>query len=181
MSGSSYQVQSTGAMNTLRAGWERLAYRHKFAEATLYLMFISGLILWDFIEVGWEIERVMLISHLLAGLTIFPLIVGPFWASHRNLMTGSKKRFLRTTGRLVEFLLIICTASGVYLMLYGNPGNLTGQLVQDVHFYSSMLLIPVVFRHAMRWSVLKVFNLAQLVLKSFNNRTAVIPAFAGMT
>ncbi len=121
MSGSSYQVQSTGVMNTIRAGWERLAYRHKFAEATLYLMFVSGLILWDVVEANWEIERIMLVSHLIAGLTIFPLIVGLFWASHRNLMAGSKKRFLRTTGRLVEILLTVCTVSGVYLMLYGKP------------------------------------------------------------
>ena len=151
-------IPTTSVQSSFGVFWHRLAYKHKAAETTLYLMFFSGLLLWDFIEAGWQVERVMLLAHLLAGLTVFPLIVGPFWASHRNLLNRSTKPFLRITGQMTEWLLIICTLSGVYLMLFGNPGNLIGQLNQDVHFYSSMLLIPVVFRHAMRWTVLKVFN-----------------------
>ncbi len=147
----------TGLISSFRAGWQRLAYRHKYAEATLYLMFFSGLLVWDFIDINWQIERVMLLSHILAGLTFYPLLVGLFWTSHRSLISRSKNKFLKATGTLVEWLLIICTSSGIYLLIYGNPGNLAGQFIQDAHFYSSILLIPVVFRHAIRWTVLNVF------------------------
>ncbi len=151
-------IPATSLQNNISVFWHRLAYKHKAAETTLYLMFLSGFLLWDFIEASWQVERVMLIAHLLAGLTVFPLIVGPFWTSHRNLLNRSKKPFLRITGQMTEWLLIVCTLTGVYLMFYGNPGNLIGQINQDVHFYSSILLTPIVFRHAMRWTVLKVFK-----------------------
>ncbi|WP_461535883.1 hypothetical protein [Spongorhabdus nitratireducens] len=158
MSSSTYQAPSSGSFVISGRFWQRLAYRHKYAEATLYLMFISGIVIWDWVEIGWQVERIMLLAHLVAGLTAFPLLVGPFWASHRSLITLSNKPFLRATGKWIEWLLIICTLSGIYLLFWGNPGNWLGELMQDLHFYSSVLLVPLVFRHAMRWTVLKVFR-----------------------
>lgn len=135
--------------------WRKQAYRHKWAEFLIYFMFVSGLGLWDSLAINWQIERWLLLSHMLIGATLFSLIVGIFWSSHRNLLLNSKKSFLRQTGSLIECLLFVCAATGFYLFFYGNIGNSLGQLIQDVHFYSSWLLAPLVFRHALRWSILK--------------------------
>ncbi|WP_299013818.1 hypothetical protein [uncultured Photobacterium sp.] len=136
--------------------WHRLAYRHKWAESLLYLMFFSGLLLWDTVSVSWKIERWTLLVHMLVGATLFTVIVGAFWGAHRRLITSSKKSFLRQTGTAIEWLLMACCLSGFYLFFYGTPGNPLGEAIQDVHFYSSWLLAPLVFRHAMRWSVLNI-------------------------
>ncbi|MCW8330833.1 hypothetical protein MD588_18740 [Photobacterium sp. SDRW27] len=146
--------------------WHRLAYHHKWAESLLYVMFFSGLLLWDTVNVAWQLERWSLLVHMLVGATLFTLIVGAFWGAHRRLITSSNKPFLRQTGTAIEWLLITCSLSGFYLFFYGTPGNPLGVFIQDVHFYSSWLLAPLVFRHAMRWSVL---NLSKYV-NTFLNR-----------
>ena len=145
-------INSPTAM--IAAWWKQLAYRHKSTEFLLYLMFVSGVLLWDKIALSWQISRWLLPLHMIIGVTLFSIIVGAFWSSHRKLITKSKKAFLRQTGTLIEWLLVVCTLSGFYLFFYGNTGNSISQLIQDLHFYSSWLLAPVVFRHALRWSIL---------------------------
>ncbi|WCE32498.1 hypothetical protein [Vibrio sp. SCSIO 43137] len=144
--------------NFLSQWWAKLAYHHKWAEAMLYLMFISGVLLWNRVELAWQAERWVLLTHMLVGISLFSVIVGAFWASHRRLITASNKPFLRKTGTIIEWLLVICSLSGFYLFFFGVPGNQLGFLIQDIHFYSSWLLAPLVFRHAMRWSVLKIIK-----------------------
>ncbi|SFD18259.1 hypothetical protein [Pseudoalteromonas denitrificans] len=139
----------------ITAWWQKLAYRHKSAEFLMYFMFVTGLLLWDSISINWQVERFVLLTHMFIGLTLFSFIVGAFWSSHRNLLTKSNKTFLRQTGTIIEWLLGLCSLSGFYLFFYGNTGNALGLLIQDVHFYSSWVLAPLVFRHALRWSILK--------------------------
>ncbi|KXI23073.1 hypothetical protein [Photobacterium sanguinicancri] len=136
--------------------WLSLAYHHKWAESLLYMMFFSGILLWDRVGVMWQVERWLLLAHMLVGATLFSLIVGAFWGAHRRLIVKSNKPFLRQTGTLIEWLLIACSLSGFYLIFYGNTGNTLGVVMQNIHFYSSWLLAPLVFRHAMRWSVLNL-------------------------
>lgn len=138
----------------LQAVYQRLAYHHKKAEFVLYLMFISGLLLWPMIDIAWQVERLVLLMHMLAGLTIFPIFVGSFWLSHRRLLKGNKKEFLRKTGSIIEYLLVACTLSGIYLTFWGNTGNNLSIFIQDIHFYSSWLLAPLVLKHAWRWTIL---------------------------
>ncbi|MGF1872061.1 hypothetical protein [Photobacterium indicum] len=144
------------AISRLSQWWQHLAYHHKWAESLLYLMFFSGLLLWDTINTSWQVERWTLLFHMLVGVTLFSIVVGAFWAAHRRLIQSSKKPFLRQTGTAIEWLLIACSLSGFYLFFYGTPGNILGVIIQNVHFYSSWLLAPLVFRHAMRWSVMNV-------------------------
>jgi len=121
-------------------------------------MFFSGLLLWNQLDVNWPIERWALVVHMVVGISLFSLIVGAFWMSHRKLILSSKKNFLRQTGTIIEWLLIACSISGFYLFFYGVPGNYLGNFIADVHFYSSWLLVPLVFRHALRWSVLNIMK-----------------------
>lgn len=131
----------------------------------MYFMFVSGVLLWDRLSVDWQAQRWILLAHMMIGVSLFSVIVGAFWSSHRRLIQRSNKTFLRHTGTLIEWLLFICSLSGFYLFFYGNTGNVLGHLIQDVHFYSSWVLAPLVFRHALRWSILKLGS-----LKLFNKR-----------
>jgi len=139
-----------------KAGWYKQAYRHKWAEFLLYFMFVSGLLLWDVVALNWPLARWLLLVHLVVGATVFCVVVGTFWSAHRRLIFGSNKVLLRRTGSVIEWLLVACSLSGFYLLFYGNTGQWLGQWIQDIHFYSSWLLAPLVFRHALRWSILKL-------------------------
>jgi len=136
--------------------WKTRAYKHKGAEITLYLLFFSGLLLWDWLGLEWQALRFLLFSHMVIGLVIFPLTVVPFWLSHRKLLARTRKPSFIRTGRAIECLLLNCGLSGVYLIFWGVPGDTLGWLMQILHFYSSWLLAPLVFYHALRWSVLNL-------------------------
>lgn len=133
--------------------WRALAYRHKLAELSLYLLLASGLPLWSVFELSWPLERSLLFAHSLMGLALFPVFVLPFWISHRSLLDGARNRLLKLTGRLLEALLLVLAASGFYLLLIGNRGGGVDGLIADVHLYASFALLPLLLRHAWRWSI----------------------------
>ncbi len=139
-----------------RSGVHGRAYRHKGAEALLYLMFVTGLLLWPFLELHWSWARGLLLAHMLLGVLAFPFLVGPFWWSHRALLLHSRKPLLRATGQVLELLLASCVISGLYLVFVGAPGNALGNWMSGLHFYTSWLLTPLVFYHALRWSVMNL-------------------------
>ncbi|MBA2080791.1 hypothetical protein [Aeromonas veronii] len=138
-----------------RQFWLWLAYHHQAAEGTLYLMFFSGLLLWEPLTPLWSLARWNLFFHVMLSLTLFPLLFGAFWLSHRNLLNRSNKPFLRTTGRIIEALLLVCLASGLLLVLHGTPGDAMGNLASWAHWLSALALTPLVLRHAWRWTILK--------------------------
>jgi len=136
--------------------WKARAYKHKGAETALYLMFFSGLLLWDWIGLDWQFMRFLLFGHMFIGLFVFPFTMLPFWLSHRKLLLRTRKKSFIRTGRFIEYLLMLCSFSGVYLIFWGAPGGYLGWLMQTAHFYSSWLLAPLIFYHALRWSVLNI-------------------------
>jgi len=141
---------------SIKAWWKTRAYKNKGAESILYLMFFSGLLVWTWLDASWQIQRTMLFVHIAFGLFIFPFTVVPFWLSHRNLIKRSRKVFLKRSGTVLDYLLATCSLSGVYLFFWGAPGNDFGWLIQNIHFYTSWLLVPLIFAHALRWSVLNL-------------------------
>jgi len=147
-------IPTMHSQNVFHSWWQQLAYRHKSAEFLMYFMFVSGVLLWDRISIIWQLERVMLLSHMIIGATLFTIVVGAFWSSHRNLLNKSKKPFLKQTGLIIEWLLATCTLTGFYVFLIGNTGNSFSVFIANIHFYSSWILVPLVFRHAMRWSII---------------------------
>lgn len=141
---------------SVHSWWKKLAYRHKPAEFLMYFMFISGVLLWDVFAINWQFERILLLTHMLIGATLFTVIVAAFWSSHRNLINKSKNAFLKQTGSLIEWLLLTCTLTGFYVFLWGNTGNSISTFIENIHFYSSWILVPLMFRHAMRWSIINI-------------------------
>lgn len=135
--------------------WQRQAYRNKAAEWSLYFMFITGFVLWNQFTLPWELERMVLIAHVLSSLILFPAAVLPFWLSHRNLLKGSQKKLLVVTGQLLDLLLLACAASGVFLFAVGNRGDDIGYIAYLLHLISALIITPLLMRHAAHWSVLK--------------------------
>ena len=135
--------------------WKHLAYRNKAAEWSLYFMFVSGIVLWNQIVIPWPIERIFLLVHVLSSLLLFPLTVLPFWLSHRKLLRSSNKKLLKVTGLLLDYLLLGCALSGVFLVLEGNRGDDLGWFVYMAHLVSAFVILPLLIRHTAKWSVLK--------------------------
>lgn len=135
--------------------WQRQAYRNKAAEWSLYLMFASGFLLWNVIEIPWQLERLLLPIHIISSLLLFPFAVLPFWLSHRRLLKKSQKTLLRITGQMLDVFLLGCAASGIFLFLVGNRGDDLGWIAYIVHLVTALALTPILMRHAARWSVLK--------------------------
>ncbi len=134
--------------------WQRQAYRNKAAEWSLYFMFVTGFVLWNQFTLPWQLERVVLISHVISSLILFPAAVLPFWLSHRRLLKNSQKKLLLITGQLLDLLLLACAISGIFLFMVGNRGNELGYLAYLTHLVSALVITPILMRHAARWSVL---------------------------
>lgn len=151
-------VQSLlGTVRHQVAAWQaRLAYRHEWAEWSLYLLVVTGLLLWNGFDLFWPVMRWSLVLHLIAGALLFPLIILPFWLSHRSLLNRSRKPRLRLTGRLIELGLIAMVVTGFYLLFWGNPGHALGHWMHEIHLLLTLPLLPLVLWHAFRFSVLRL-------------------------
>ncbi|RRC98995.1 hypothetical protein [Amphritea balenae] len=139
----------------LGAWWRHLAYRHKAAELSLYLLFITGLPLWSLFEMAWSGERFLLLAHFLGSIILFPLLILPFWLSHRRLWQSSKNQKLRNTGYYLDLLMLVCALSGIYLLLLGNRGEWLGYISHYLHLVTAIPLSLLLLFHAARWSVLR--------------------------
>lgn len=135
--------------------WQGLSYRNRAAEWSLYFMFLTGILLWNQVTVPWPLERLLLVVHVISSLVLFPLTVVPFWLSHRRLLAKSKKKLLTVTGQLIDYILLGCMASGLFLVLQGNRGDDLGWMAYMMHLVTALVLMPLLIRHAAKWSVLK--------------------------
>ena len=141
--------------SSLAAWWRKEGYRSKPAELVLYFLTVSGLILWSGFDLPWQLQRTTLALHILASLLLFPIFVLPFWLAHRSILARSQNTFLRQTGHLIDYGLILLTLSGLYLVFFGNRGNLVGQAAYWTHLLPVLPLTFILIRHALRWSMLK--------------------------
>ncbi len=173
---------NTHAINIAKKPWlQRIAYETKYIEFIIYISFISGLILWDGFNISWTLIRPMLALHFIISLLILPILILPFWLSHRKFLTNpskkSGKKSLHITGRIIEIILIILFASGFYLVFFGNRGGIDGEIAYYLHLLPALPLTILVFYHAKKWSMIKIFKwVFALSLVIF---AMIIPAFAG--
>lgn len=139
----------------LRQRWQALAYRNRAPEWCLYALAVTGLLLWSPVNLPWSWQRWNLTLHSLVGAVLFPVLVVPFWLSHRRLLTSSRRAFLRWTGRGLELMLVLLSVTGYWLFFIGHRGNAFEAWVGLVHLYLGLGLAPLLVRHAWRWSVLR--------------------------
>lgn len=154
----------------------RASYRSKHAEFVLYFLTVSGLMLWQGFSLPWSLLGPVLAAHFVVSLILFPLIVLPFWLAHRAMLRRRGRPALRHTGRVIEWALILLVVSGVYMSLWGNRGELAGQIAYWAHLLPALPLALLVIVHAWRFSMLRAgawlmgFGLAMLAL--------TLPAYA---
>lgn len=160
VAGACAQSVQRSARLPLRQLWQdwlqRLAYRHKLAETVIYLLFLSGILLWSPLQVSWPVQRWAIAGHMLIGVVLFWFTVGVFWWAHRKLLLSSRKPWLRMSGRGLEILIGTCALTGVILFWHGNPGDLLGRVAHVLHLYSSFILTLLLLCHAWRWSVVRL-------------------------
>jgi hypothetical protein len=149
-----YEIKKTVASFT---DWfaNRLMYQHRTAELVLYLLFISGILLWEFLPISWPIFRWSLLLHSLIGIILFPLTTGLFWLSHRRLFKSSNKPFLCVSGRVIDILLVISFLSGLVLFFYGATGDTASERISDLHWLAGLIIGPLVITHAWKYSLLR--------------------------
>ncbi|MCW9035132.1 MAG: hypothetical protein OQJ97_12995 [Rhodospirillales bacterium] len=156
--------------------WERVSYKHKYAEFILYFLTVSGVMLWDGFGFSWQFTKSTLLIHFLASFFLVPLFIVPFWLAHRESLKMHPKPFLRKTGRIIEVILIIMMVSGFYLALFGNRGDVLGQIAYWAHLLPSIPMALFVYFHAKRWSMLKIT--AWVIPFFFAIVALSLPAFA---
>ena len=157
----------TSLKQVLKSAWISQGYRSKPAELTLYILALTGLPLWDALGVDWPINRLLLVLHLLVSLILFPLLVLPFWLSHRSHLANSQSAFLRQTGRTIEYGLILAFASGLWLIIIGNPGASTGFIAHWLHLLIALPLGLLVLVHAWRYGLVRWLVLAVIAWLGF--------------
>lgn len=144
--------------------WQQLAYRSARTESLLWLMVLSGLLLWPRLGVPWPQARVTLLLHIVVSFLAFVLVVTPFWLSHRQLLLRSHKPRLRTTGRALEILLLLMLGSGLWLTLIGNRGDLPGRIAHWLHFLATWPFFVLLLVHVWRFSVLRQHGRSLLLI-----------------
>ena len=141
-----------------------LAYRNTAAETALYLLAVSGIVLWDVLQLPWTLYRWIMVLHSVGGLVASLVWIVPFWWAHRALIRRSRRPWMRTSGRLLDVVLGALLGSGVWLLLVGNRGQLADAWIAGVHLYAGLLVAPLVLAHAWRWSVVRKLLTALAVL-----------------
>jgi DNA-binding beta-propeller fold protein YncE len=155
---------------------QRVGYRSRQPEAVIFACLLSGLLLWDrfsgLVDLVWPLLRGALLVHLVLSLVAFPLLVVPFWLSHRQRLKDApssryspgRMAFLRLSGQVLEVLLLVLMASGLWLVLVGNRGDLFGWVVSSAHLIVSLILGALLLAHAWRFTLFRrLFGLALLV------------------
>lgn len=138
--------------------WRKLSYQSKPSEFILYILVLSGLLLWEGFGLPWQVTRPSLAVHFVISIFLFPLFVVPFWLSHRELLKKSKKSFLSKSGTIIEYIFIVLLLSGIYLTVFGNRGDVLGEVAYWAHLLPSIPVVILVYMHAKRWSMLKALK-----------------------
>lgn len=126
-------------------------------EITIYLMFITGILLWSQVNLSWEVFKFTQILHVLFSLIVLILFLLPFLKNHlkehkKTILKRKKtykKRRQTFLGILIGISLLFLLITGVYLFLWGNRGgDIYGILSNQIHFYLSFFFIFLIIYHS---------------------------------
>ena len=142
----------------------RLSHRlAKPAEAALYVLLITGGLLFEPLGLSWRIVRWALVAHVAAAVLFVPCLLIPFWATHRELVRTTAKKFHEWSGRILEIMLGLIVLSGAYLLFIGWNDTKTGGIAHWTHLLLSLPLILLIAAHAWRYSLLKLLLLGSVI------------------
>lgn len=113
----------------------------------MMLMFVTGLLQWDVIDIKWEYFRVIQATHIIVSIVVSIFIMIPFVNYHVYQHVVIDKRGSKN-GWFFGAVLLLITISGFYLFLVGNRGGDTyGSYSFYIHLYGSFLLLFLLFFH----------------------------------
>ena len=130
---------------------------YKFIELMTYVLFITGILLWDSLYISWFIFTISQLVHFIFSIVITVLILFPFIFSHIKKHKDTiiyekqsyKKRVQTILGILIATSLFILVVSGFYLFFIGNRGgDIYGLISNIVHFYFSFLFLFLIIWHS---------------------------------
>lgn len=133
---------------------------------SLILLFISGLLLWDWIDLGWGSQRWILFLHapLAFGMIGYYLLayIVPHLSYHLP-RTKKETSFKRTSGMALGVMIMVSVISGIWLMIIGQRGDLIGKIAQLSHLTSSLLIVPIFLLHSTLFKSAQSVKLLALV------------------
>lgn len=131
--------------------------KYKLIEITTYIMFLTGFLLWEDLNIAWQTYKISQLTHILFSLSISILLLLPFIMSHTKKHKKTilkrkktyKKRRQTFLGILIGITLLILLVSGGYLLLVGNRGgDIYGIASNLLHFYLSFVFAFLIIYHS---------------------------------
>ena len=138
-------------------------------KIVILLMFITGLLQLDLINLNWEYLTSIRVIHVLGSIAAALFLIIPFANTHSYDVLFIKKRD-NMDGIILGVLLFAVIASGFYLFLVGNlGGDMFGIYAFNIHLFGSFLLVGSLFYHIKKVKNVKIFILFFLVAFSISN------------
>ncbi|MFA6195461.1 MAG: multiheme c-type cytochrome [Sulfurimonas sp.] len=119
----------------------------KHIKIYILLIFITGLLQLDFLNIDWEYFRYIQALHILGSVIITLFLLVPLVNIHvyKHLIVQKENSM---NGLLLGVILFFITASGFYLFLVGNRGgDVFGTYSFTIHLYGSFLLLIALLSH----------------------------------
>ncbi len=114
------------------------------------LMFVSGLLQIDILDINWESLDSIRTLHVLSSIVIMLFLILPFTIVHHYSLLFVKKVYSKD-GFVLSFLLFCTIASGIYLFFVGNRGgDIIGRYAFYIHLFGSFLLIVSLSYHIIK-------------------------------
>jgi len=116
-------------------------------KVLIIVMFLSGILQWDVIDMKWEYLTIISIIHAFTSILVSAILIIPFVNRHAYYYIVVKK-VNSLNGWLLGFILLLITLSGFYLFFIGNTGgDSIGNISFYIHLYGSFLLMILFFMH----------------------------------
>ena len=113
----------------------------------IVLMFVTGLLQWDVINIQWQYLTTISIIHAFSSIVLSLFFVIPFINRHvYKLLVYKKKNSVN--GWIFTFVFLLVSLSGFYLFFIGNRGgDIIGTICFNIHLYGSFGLMLFFIYH----------------------------------
>jgi DNA-binding beta-propeller fold protein YncE/nitrate reductase cytochrome c-type subunit len=122
-----------------------------YIEVSIVLMFLTGILQWNFLDLEWEYFTSLQAIHSISSILVSVLLIIPFVNMHtykyrKNIVA---KRRNSGNGMLLGIVLLLIIASGFYLFFIGNRGgDAIGESSYLIHLYGSFALLFFLWYHS---------------------------------
>ncbi|MGE4396997.1 MAG: multiheme c-type cytochrome [Sulfurimonas sp.] len=124
--------------------------RRLFVKIALFMMFASGILMYEPFKLSWENFRLIQPLHIAGSILIMLFFMDSFIYKHIRRYFFIKK-INSTEGWLLLLAFVLVTLSGLYLFFLGNRGgDMLGIISFNIHLYGSLALAALFLWHIIR-------------------------------